>query len=150
MSAASFSSWEWYDEREGEIGIRGEHGGGEGGQIGRDELTLTIGGHVWHAGILHHSCRAGASSHHGGIGSRGERTALGRAHRELLLVVHHLLLLVLVLLLLLLLRVLRLLVLGGTRLHVCVLRRWGTIKGRAALGVWEAIVGRIHDWRGGL
>ena len=118
---------------------------GEGGQIGQDELTLTIGSHVLHAGILHHSCRAGATSHHGGIGSRGERSALGRAHGELLLVVHHLLLLVLVLL-----RVLRLLVLGWTRLHVCVLWRWGAIKGRAALGVGEAIVGRIHDWRGGL
>ena len=69
---------------------------------------------------------------------------MGRAHGELLLVVHHLLLLVLVLL-----RVLRLLVLGWTRLHVCVLWRWGGIKGRAALGVGEAIVGRIHDWRGG-
>lgn len=106
--------------------------------VGRDrdkreqiKLTLTIGGHLRHGGILHHSCRAStrAAGHHGtGIGSTRECTT--SAHGKLL-VIHHLLLL---------------LARTRTRLHLGVLTRWGAIE-RLSCRIAVAIGSRVHGSR---
>lgn len=61
-----------------------------------DKLTLTISGHLRHGGILHHSCMASTTRHHGSrVGSTRKGTR--GPHGELvLLVIHHLLLMRLV------------------------------------------------------
>lgn len=60
------------------------------GQEHEDELTLTIGSHLRHGGILHHSCRTSTSRHHSTrVGSTGECTTWPHG---VLLVIHHLLL----------------------------------------------------------
>jgi len=84
-------------------------------------LTLTIGSHLRHGGILHHSCRATAS-HEGWVRAGGESTGLA-PHGELLCVIHHLLRLVG----------------GGGRLQVSALGWWGTVEDRARGGIWVAI-----------
>lgn len=94
----------------------------------KKELTLTIGSHVRHGGVLHHSCRA-STSHHGRIRASGEGAALS-SHGELLGVIHHLLRLTW----------------GRSWLQVRVLLWWGTVEGRAASRIWVAIRGRIHGW----
>lgn len=104
--------------------------------VGRDRkqiLTLAIGGHLRHGGILHHSCRTSTSAarhYASGIGGTGETTT--GPHGELL-VVHHLLLLLL---------------LGWTRtgLHLGVLTRWGAIK-RLSCRIAVAIGSRVHGSR---
>ena len=85
-------------------------------------LTLAI-SHVLHGGILHHSCRAGPSSHEGWVRAGGKGTGLAR-HGELLWVIHHLL---------------RLLVGGRNRLQVSALGWWGTVEDGAGGGIWVAI-----------
>jgi hypothetical protein len=93
----------------------------------RAELTLTIRHVVWHASILHHSCRAG-SSHESWVRAGGKGTGLAR-HGELLGVIHHLLRLV-----------------GGwARLQVRSALGWGTVEDRTRGGIWVAIGSRIHD-----
>jgi hypothetical protein len=52
------------------------------------QLTLTIGWQGRHGSILHHTRRTG-TSHHGGIGTSCERSALA-SHGERLRVIHHL------------------------------------------------------------
>ena len=87
-------------------------------------LTLAIGSHVRHGGILHHSCRAGPSCHEGWVRAGGKGTGLAR-HGELLWIIHHLL---------------RLLLVGGrNRLQVSALGWWGTVEDGAGGGIWVAI-----------
>jgi hypothetical protein len=98
----------------------------------RAELTLTIRHVVWHASILHHSCRAG-SSHESWVRAGGKGTGLAR-HGELLGVIHHLLRLV-----------------GGwARLQVRSALGWGTVEDWTRGGIWVAIGSRIHDLLFGL
>jgi len=86
---------------------------------------------MWHAGILHHACRAG-SRHHGGRIGPGKGT-LASSYGKLLIAVHHLRL-----------------VWGLPLVHVRVLLRRGTAvecltRSSASRGP-EAIRGRIHGW----
>ena len=67
-------------KRQDERGIEGIRRGG---------LALTVGSHVWHAGILHHCCRI--TGHHLRICARIETSLRTHAGELLLLVVHHLL-----------------------------------------------------------
>lgn len=88
----------------------------------KGRLTLTIGSHLRHGGILHHSCRTTASSHEGWVRTGGESTGLA-PHGKLLCVIHHLLRLV-----------------GGRGgLQVSALGWWGTVEDRARGGIWVAI-----------
>jgi hypothetical protein len=91
-----------------------------------ERLTLTIGSHVRHGGILHHSCRAN-TSHHGLVRAALEVAGL-TTHGELLCVIHHLLVLVR----------------GWPRLQMSTLW-WGGVVDRASSGIWIAIGSRVHD-----
>lgn len=104
------------------------YGAGQRGRLKRRELTLTIGSHVRHRGVLHHSRRAG-TSHHGRIRSRRKMASLG-THGELLRVIHHGL------------RLTR----RGARLQVRVLLWGGAVESRATSRIGIAISGRIHGW----
>lgn len=106
---------------------------GETGQ-GRGELTLTIGGHVRHAGVLHHACRTSAR-HHRRIGASDKAWLATRHASELVGVVHHLL---------------AWLSRARALLHMRVLIwRWGgVVEGRRDIGDLKAVAGSVHGWDG--
>lgn len=90
---------------------------------GQGKLTLAMGSHMGHGGILHHGGRA-RTGHHIWVSGKG---TLG-SHGELLRVVHHLLLG---------------LVGSKTRLHLRVLAGRGPVEGGPG-SIRKAIAGRVH------